>query len=303
MATIAYSSQSSKAKPTKVAYCSIGGQAKRIKRVYGSVGGKAKIIYDTATVKYIKDNGYTNNTTVTYTEVIGKGCLIPQKDNLHWYKADGTEWNFSTDRIQADVTLYEAVYSGITAVTFDGSHYVPTDVKLNINSWDQRGTCTPSDITPQRRTFSVAGNRVVEMYINGSGYWNVGVGNSQSSVKWSAASNKVKAAKNTQMSWRFNLATSSTKYFQLWQGSQSAVWSSVTAVSSTALNSGINIGYSLFDPDAAGKSFKGTIGYLSFTAGGSTDGTFQSYKRVKGGSTVEGFRWTGNSKFYPLTNI
>ena len=299
----AYISSSDKAKLTRKLYVSVNGQAKPVKRAYCSVGGQAKIFYDTAVVSYIDDNGYTNNTTVSATERIAVGSHATQRNSKRWYKSDGTEWNFTNDTVSGDITLYEAVYQTRSSVTFDGSHYVPTDVKLNINSWDQRGACTPTNIASQRRTFSVAGNRVIEMYINGSGYWNVGVGNSQSSVQWSAASNKVKAAVNARLSWRFNLATSSTKYFQLWQGSQSAVWSSVTAVSSAALNSGINIGYSLFDPDASGKPFIGTIEYINFGAGGSTDGQFDAYQRIKGGSTVQGFAWNKTHKFYPLAHI
>ena len=114
-----------------------------------------------------------------------------------------------------------------------------------------------------------------------------------------AAANKVKAATNTQLSWRFNLATSSTKYFQLWQGSQSAVWASVTAINSVTANTGFAIGWTNNKSD---KPFKGTIKNINFTAGGSTDGSFDAYQRIKGGSTVQGFAWSPTHKFYPLVN-
>ena len=295
----AYVSVSNQAKLTRKLYVSVNGQAKPVKRAYCSVGGQAKIFYDTAVVSYVDDTGYTNNTTVSATERIAVGSHATQRNSKRWYKSDGTEWNFSNDTVTGDITLYEAVYQTRTSVTFDGSHYVATDVKLAINSWDQRGACTPSDITVQRRVFGIRGNPTVEMYINGSGYWNVGVGNNSSSITWSAAANKVKAATNTRLSWRFNLATSSTKYFQLWQGSQSAVWASVTAINSVTANTGFAIGWTNNKTD---KPFKGTIEYINFTAGGSTDGSFDSYQRIKGGSTVQGFAWNQTHKFYPLVN-
>ena len=298
MTTKTYVSVNNQAKNIRKAYCSVNGQAKPIKRIYASVGGQAKIIYDTVVVSYVNDSGYINNSTISSSERIARHSKATKLNNKHWYKSDGTEWNFDT-AVDSNLTLYEAAYVSISATTFDGSHYVQTDIKPKVSNWDCRGSATPTNIGTQRRIFSVYNTPVIEMYINGSGYWNVGVGNNGSSVTWSAASNKVKATVNHRMSFRFNLSTSSTKYLQIWQDnypSSNGNWSSCTAINqSTTANNGMLIGYSTFDPDAKNKPFIGTIETISWTGD-----ALRPYKRNKGGSTVQGFVADSNSKFYAL---
>lgn len=293
MANKTYVSVGGKAKLTRKMYVSVGGKAKPVKRVYVSVGGKAKIAYDTVVVSYVNDNGYTNNTTVSSTERIAKHSKATKKDNKHWYKSDGTEWNFN-DEVTSDLTLYEAVYSSISLVTMDGSHYVPTDVKINRADFDIRGfNMTPSDITVQRRVFSIYGNPTVEMYINGSTYWNYGLGNSSSNITWSARSNNVKAKLNEKMWFRINL-TGSNHYSQVWTNSSTGgSWANVTAVTQNTTNAALAIGWSLRKGDLP---FKGTMGQLDFNGK-----QFNPYQRKKGGSTVQGYVYNQTNKFYPLT--
>lgn len=293
MTTKTYVSVSSKAKNIRKAYCSVNGQAKPIKRIYASVGGQAKIIYDTVVVSYVNDNGLINNSTVSSSERIARHSKATKKDNKHWYKSDGTEWNFDTG-VDSSITLYEAVYSSISTVTMDGSHYVPTDVKINRDHFDIRGyNMTPSDITVQRRVFSIYGNPTVEMYINGSTYWNYGLGNSSSNITWSARSNNVKAKLNEKMWFRINL-TGSNHYSQVWTNSStSGSWASVTAVTQNTTNAALAIGWSLRKGD---KPFKGTMGQFDFSGI-----QFNPYQRKKGGSTVQGYACSSNNKFYPLS--
>ena len=292
MANKCYVSVSGKAKPTRKMYVSVGGKAKLVKRAYMSVGGKAKIFYDTVVVSYVNDNGYTNNTTVSSTERIGRGCKATKKDNKTWYKSDGPVFDFNT-AVTSNLTLYEAVYTGIDNVTFDGSHYCPTDVKIPKSEMDLRMyPCYASDITVQRRVFSMRGTPTVEMYINGSGYWNYGIGNTYSGVSWSVRPNNVKAKVNERMWWRLNIS-GDNHYNQTWTDSASGGnWASVTALSQSTSSSTVTIGGVY---DKSDKPFKGTLPALT-----GTNIAFDCYQRKKGGSTVQGYAYNQTHKFYPL---
>lgn len=293
MANKTYISINKKAKQIKQLYCSIDGKAKRIKKLYGSVDGEAKVIYDTVTVMYVRDNGTTDSTDYVF-KYIGKGTKAERLDGLHWYRSDGTEWDFSKP-VNSTMILYEAVYKAIDFVTFDGNHYVPTDIKIPRTEMDiDMYPLYATDVASQRRVFAIRGTPTVEMYVNGDGYWNHGIGNNASSIRWSARANNVKAKVNERVWFRLNL-TGSNHYSQVWSDSAgSGSWSDVGAMTQNTTTANLVIG-GVEGKVSGTLPFKGRLPKLGFV-----EYSCDCYKRTKGGTTVEGYVWSQTKKFYPL---
>lgn len=297
MANKTYVPVGGKAKLTRKMYVSVGGKAKPVKRVYVSVGGKAKIAYDTVVVSYVNDNGYTNNTTVSSTERIAKHSHATKKDNKTWYKSDGTVFDFNT-AVTSNLTLYEAVYSAISIVTFDGSHYVPTDIKVNRSDMDLSVYpcyCTAATDTTERVVFGFYGTPAVILVKNPSKKWSASLGNNTSNMNWDQGA--LIAVKQNERSW-FRLKLNGSDHFlQTWtDSSSSGNWRSVFQITQNTTNKNFCIGWCEGAP-SHWLPFKGTIGGVSTASIG-----FDCYQRKKGGSTVQGYAHNGTHKFYPLVN-
>lgn len=294
-----YISVDGKAKPVRRMYVSVDGKAKLVRRVYGSVNGQAKIIYDTCVVSYVYDNNYIDHTTVSATERVATGSKATKRDGKHWYKSNGTEWDFNT-QLTGDVTLYEAVYQDADDVTFDGSHYVPTDVVVPKSQGDFRGSCTISSVTAQQRLMSIWGTPAIEIYVDSSKKWNVGVGENTGSVRWGLRGNEAFAAvAGTGMAFRLNPyavnTSGTTGYSQMWADNASpndGQWHALGITLTSTPSAVLCIGGSQRATDT---NFRGVIRYINFAGGNMTP-----KKRIKGGTTVQGFYNSSTKKFYPL---
>lgn len=299
MAKKTYVSVGSKAKLTRKWYCSVGGKAKLVKRVYASVGGKAKLVYDTAVITYIKDNSYTNNTTVYKTERIAIGSKATKVDSLHWYKSDGTEWNFNS-AVTGNMTLYEAVYTDISTVTFDGSHYVPTDYypsSRNDRDFRTQCFCSAATDTTERVVFGCYGSPMIVFVKNPSKQWSGSLGNNTSSPNYNQGA-LVAVKQNETCDLRMNL-TSNNHYMQIWTDSNrpsNGNYKGVFEVTQSGSTKRFCIGWVEGAP-SHWLPFVGKISYVS-----TTNVRFNPKKRIKGGTTVNGFARNDTNKFYPLVS-